>query len=538
MKKQLAILFLSFTTISCSFNYSKLELSTQNNIDKKLENISNKYQIKISYFGNKDLKTPFWFNFSDKNFLPIYNNKQLELMDKYLDKVFVSEIEKYPRDFFKKNNVTFIFTSHIEPMFFESRRDYGALGKNIFGEGFVIIEIDEKKILPTYTPPIMGVPFNSNFKVNANLLDTFLEEYFRVFHHEIFHAIDDYNSETWINLNPKDFYYTNKSNTNYDEILRSSPYKSDFERINNGFVSPYATTNPNEDKAEVFSYLMSSTTSQNLRVSLDTGNKYIENKIAYIKNFLNKKTEFNSKIFDLVELGVNGKDISKCLSEPEKIYNFKLEPSFSINRKKILNPVIGSFKNLKDFRASNNKLETLPDTFANLKELEILYLDFNIIKELPSYLSTFTKLRSLKLTGNKFRSLPKIFANLKALELLELSTLYLGTIDKDIFTLEKLRDLDLSRNNLEVIPEKIGNLLNLEQLSFANNYLETLPKKLVELKKITLLDISNNLLTTIPEELIILPKLKRVKAFNNPIEKTEKERLKKIFKEKGIELTL
>jgi Leucine-rich repeat (LRR) protein len=140
-----------------------------------------------------------------------------------------------------------------------------------------------------------------------------------------------------------------------------------------------------------------------------------------------------------------------------------------------------------------NRLNSLPSSIVNLKNLQILELE-----------------------GNRLNSLPSSIGNLKNLQVLGLENNILNSLPESIGKLTKLGDLKLSRNNLESVPRQIGNLKNITYLGLASNKLTSIPKEIGKLKKLEIIFLGFNKLTSLPDEIGRLPNLRSIYIHSNP----------------------
>jgi len=108
---------------------------------------------------------------------------------------------------------------------------------------------------------------------------------------------------------------------------------------------------------------------------------------------------------------------------------------------------------------------SLEKAFEAPEQVYILRLERQKIERLPDSISEFKNLKELKLEGNFLESLPESIGELSQLE-----------------------KLSLRSNRLEVLPESIGNLANLTELLLWNNRLETLPESIGQLTNLTKFD--------------------------------------------------
>ena len=103
-------------------------------------------------------------------------------------------------------------------------------------------------------------------------------------------------------------------------------------------------------------------------------------------------------------------------------------------------------------------LSTIPESFGNLTELRMLYLNWNNLTSIPESFDQLINLIYLVLSNNQL----------------------ISTFD-NIGNLENLYYLDLGYNALESIPESIGELQNLQYLYIFVNQLTTLPDSICDL---------------------------------------------------------
>ncbi len=128
-------------------------------------------------------------------------------------------------------------------------------------------------------------------------------------------------------------------------------------------------------------------------------------------------------------------------------------------------------------------LTELSDIIGNLKELRILDLRCNQLKNLPESFQSLANLRDLHLSGNIFVSLPNLLGNLKNLRLLNLDSIGLLSLPETIGNLEYLEKISLRHNNISILPESFRNL---KKLSFLDLYatglrsFSNIPKELID----------------------------------------------------------
>ncbi|MEM0992175.1 MAG: caspase family protein [Bacteroidota bacterium] len=110
------------------------------------------------------------------------------------------------------------------------------------------------------------------------------------------------------------------------------------------------------------------------------------------------------------------------------------------------------FKNLEELFLNDNNLQTLPDSFWQLNQLQKLELRKNA---------------SLMDNSNNLIGIGKMAGNLRELDLSKNETLQY--LPDDLTKLENLRTLDLSNCNLNRLPSCFGELSSLEELNLRGN---------------------------------------------------------------------
>ncbi len=133
-------------------------------------------------------------------------------------------------------------------------------------------------------------------------------------------------------------------------------------------------------------------------------------------------------------------------------------------------PAVQALVHLKKFVCSGSAMDGFPSVFGDkFRELESLTLEHIYLSGVPENIGNLVKLKELHLEivrpGSITYALPETFGNLKNLEILSLSALNLRTLPESIGQLTNLREFDFSSNDIERLPEGIGNCRNLEVLT-------------------------------------------------------------------------
>lgn len=157
---------------------------------------------------------------------------------------------------------------------------------------------------------------------------------------------------------------------------------------------------------------------------------------------------------------------------------------------------IFSLSNLRSLEWTGNNLERIPSKITTLQNLEKLVIGFNSDLESPTtVLSDLPQLRELHISGLKGGIKKPMISNvgiLDKLEVLWMSYNELQDIPSSLFDLKRLRRLSLANNKLEILSERLGELSNLEYLYLEKNQLTTLPNSIKKLKKLRHLSLADN----------------------------------------------
>ena len=89
----------------------------------------------------------------------------------------------------------------------------------------------------------------------------------------------------------------------------------------------------------------------------------------------------------------------------------------------------------------------MPEEFGNLKKLETLSLENNVLTSLPASVKNLSHLRTLNLTGNGFRAFPDVLSDLKSLDAVDLSRNKITQIPAATRTCQVI-ELNLNQNQV------------------------------------------------------------------------------------------
>ncbi len=149
----------------------------------------------------------------------------------------------------------------------------------------------------------------------------------------------------------------------------------------------------------------------------------------------------------------------------------------------------------------NCKLTALPESFGDLKSLQILSIDNNQLMTLPKPILQLKSLQELDLGHNQLTTLPESFGHLESLQILDLISNKLTTLPESFGELKSLQTLWINDNKLTTLPESFGELKSLQELQIDNNHLMNLPESFGHLESLNVLFLNSNKLRTLPEYL-------------------------------------
>mmetsp|Transcript_6295 Transcript_6295/g.8133 ORF Transcript_6295/g.8133 Transcript_6295/m.8133 type:complete len:505 (+) Transcript_6295:13-1527(+) len=160
---------------------------------------------------------------------------------------------------------------------------------------------------------------------------------------------------------------------------------------------------------------------------------------------------------------------------------------------------IGNMLSLKKINAAKNKLSSLPDSFSDLKQLEVAFFLGCEFTQIPSVLGTLQNLFMLSFKANKIHDIPE------------------DSLSSSIGW------LILSDNQISSLPHSIGRLTGLRKLMLAGNKLRRLPPSIKSCTDLELVRLADNLLQQFPSELLALPRLAWLalagNSFNSAVER-------------------
>lgn len=242
------------------------------------------------------------------------------------------------------------------------------------------------------------------------------------------------------------------------------------------------------------------------RVMLEEINK-MGNKIPkiIIKNFINEKLGEYSEIdfqlypdftFDLEYFNDILKNDDLCI----KIYlNFeirKLIRDYAVNSSEYVNKFLKHLEhkeNITVLQLSCLYLTEIPEEIQNFKNLKILNLRFNNLRNLKFDWSCLENLEELHIKGNKeITVFDDSFFDLLSLKEFDAEECSITEIPESINKLENLTELHLISNPIVIFPKNISNIKKLHEFNISKCAFKELVINLFEQPELHYIDLSSN----------------------------------------------
>ena len=279
----------------------------------------------------------------------------------------------------------------------------------------------------------------------------------------------------------------------------------------------------------------------------------------------NKNDSNKTQIIFLLKSARSDADIQFCRDKLWKLTHVNLSQCQLTEVPSSIGEVLVGVKTLN---LANNCLKVVPRTLASCVKLELLNMNSNQCRYIPSWLA---KLKNIKMECNMIMSLSPqekvknvreniyyenkdwiqvsdpyrnrlVYFNNKSgevcsyltdsngfqnrkerehyptftqLEELRLSHNRLTAVPESIGTMSSLRVLYLANNHINLIPLSIGNLLSLQVLDARENNLASIPNEMNKLCSLVTLNVSSNNINHFPEFIIEMRHLKHIDMSRN-----------------------
>ena len=163
---------------------------------------------------------------------------------------------------------------------------------------------------------------------------------------------------------------------------------------------------------------------------------------------------------------------------------------------------------------AKNKLHSLPESFADLKQMKTLIFYENEFEEIPEVIADFKNLRHLDFYKNHIKEIPDFVGNMENVQQLFLSFNQIEEIPDTLRNLKRLKYFYIHHNELHFLPEWITEMDSIERFGVGYNHLLSLPD-LSKMKSLKDFDCEHNLLERFPWELVEKPDMEIINARNN-----------------------
>jgi internalin A len=171
-----------------------------------------------------------------------------------------------------------------------------------------------------------------------------------------------------------------------------------------------------------------------------------------------------------------------------------------------------------EYSGRATKLAELPDSLAQLTQLQELDLSYNGLAALPNWLEQLTQLRELNISHNQLTALPNSLGKLTRLRELDVSNNKVSALPNSLDRLRQLRMLNVSYNGIERLPDALSRLTQLQELDLSGNKLSGLPDLLGQLTQLHTLTLAHLKLTPALEWLAKLKELRYLNLNYNEID--------------------
>jgi Leucine-rich repeat (LRR) protein len=177
----------------------------------------------------------------------------------------------------------------------------------------------------------------------------------------------------------------------------------------------------------------------------------------------------------LVKKNENGDVIEIIMNGDRRAWRFSYLDLF---------PALQSLVHLERLELAGNGLQIFPEVIPlNYHKLKELTLSSNFLDSIPESFGNLTELETFRMHGSKLEYLPESFGNLTNLKHLELNGNYLTDLPESFGDLSNLIHLNIELNTLNKLPESFGNLRNLETFR-GPTILQSIPQSFSNLEKL------------------------------------------------------
>lgn len=159
----------------------------------------------------------------------------------------------------------------------------------------------------------------------------------------------------------------------------------------------------------------------------------------------------------------------------------------------------GDLTNLVYFASYNNPFTALPEDLKKLQTLYHLELSHTKIDSIPASIAYLSKLKTIKFTDtDDTLKLPTTLRYLKNLQDIQIENCVMDSFPRQLFWVSSLRFLYLSKTNTHTLSSHFERLPNLEVLVIEDNPISSLPNNIYLAKSLRLISIRNTKITKLP----------------------------------------
>ena len=176
---------------------------------------------------------------------------------------------------------------------------------------------------------------------------------------------------------------------------------------------------------------------------------------------------------------------------------------------------------------SKNKLQALPKSFAQMKQLKNLIFYENEFEAIPEVLTDFKNLKHLDFYKNKITEIPDFVGTMDNLEQLFLAFNNIEEIPDTLRHLKRLKYFYIHHNELHFLPEWITEMDSIERFGIGYNHLLELPD-VSKMKSLKDFDCEHNLLERFPWELLEKPDMEMIILRDNDFNLSDEEKMRLI----------
>lgn len=159
----------------------------------------------------------------------------------------------------------------------------------------------------------------------------------------------------------------------------------------------------------------------------------------------------------------------------------------------------GDLFNLVYFASYNNPFTAFPEDFKKLYNLTHLELSHTKIDSIPAGIAYLPKLKTIKFTDtDDTLKLPTTLRYLKKLEDIQIENCVMDSFPRQLFRVSSLKFLYLSKTNTHVLSTHFERLPNLEVFILEDQPITSLPNTIYLARNLRLLSIRNTKITKLP----------------------------------------